>query len=68
MGQTSLHANHTAGEDSTQAIGVEAGAKDSLNLVLQNRCDLITAEIGHGDGVVASEAETRQSNFNPIMS
>ena len=57
MGQTSLHANHTAGEDSTQAIGVEAGAKDSLNLILQNGCDFITAEVGHGDGVVTSEAE-----------
>ena len=65
MGQTSLHANHTAGEDSTQAIGVEAGAKDSLNLVLQNRCDLITAEVGHGDGVVTSEAEACKGDLDP---
>jgi hypothetical protein len=65
MGQTSLHADHTAGEDSTQAVGVEAGAKDSLNLVLQDAGNLITAEVGHGDGVVTSEAEACKGDFDP---
>ena len=65
MGQTSLHADHTAGEDSTQAIGVEAGAKDSLDLILQNGCDFITAEVGHGDGVVTSEAKACKGDFDP---
>ena len=65
MGQTGLHSNHTAGEDSSQAIGVEAGAKDSLNLILEDRSDLITAEVGHSNGVVAGEAEAGEGHLNP---
>ena len=63
--QTSLHANHTAGEYSTKAVGVEAGAKDSLNLVLQDAGNLITAEVGHSNGVITSEAEAGESNLEP---
>ncbi len=46
--QASLHASDSACEHSSQPIGVEAGAKDGLNLVLEDSSDLIPAKIGHG--------------------
>ena len=48
MGQTSAHAGHTAGQDTAQTVGVEGGAEDSLDLVLQHGGDLITAQVGAG--------------------
>ena len=65
MGKASLHADHSASEHTAEAVGVEAGAEHGLNLVLENRGDLITAEVGHCDGVVSSEAKAREGNLNP---
>ena len=56
VGEASLHSSDSASEDASQAIGVEAGAKAGLNLILEHLSDLITAQVGHGNGVLASEA------------
>lgn len=43
VAQPSTDASHTAGQHSTQAVGVEGGAKDGLDRVLQDGGDLVTA-------------------------
>lgn len=46
MAQTSLESSYTAGNDSTKTVNVEAASPDCLYLVLQDRCDFITAQVG----------------------
>jgi hypothetical protein len=48
VGQTSRHADHTARQHATQAVGGEARAKHGLDLVLQDHARLVTAQVGHG--------------------
>ena len=64
VGEASLHSSDSAGEDAPQSVGVEAGAKASLNLVLEHLGDLITAKVGHGNGVLAREAVTGQDRLH----
>mmetsp|Transcript_45059 Transcript_45059/g.134500 ORF Transcript_45059/g.134500 Transcript_45059/m.134500 type:complete len:257 (-) Transcript_45059:79-849(-) len=63
VGQTSAKASHAAGDDTTEAIGHERGAEYALNLVLQDGSDLIPAQVGAGDRVVAREAVEAQHGF-----
>jgi hypothetical protein len=64
VGEAGLHSSDSAGEDASQSVGVEAGAKAGLNLVLEHLGDLISAKVGHGNGVLARETVTGQDRLH----
>jgi hypothetical protein len=51
VGEAGTNAGDTTGEDSSQAVGVEGSTEDRLDLVLEHDGDLISAQVGHGDGL-----------------
>ena len=65
MRQSGSHPCHATGQDTPEAVGVEAGSKGILDLVLQDRCHLVTAQVCACNAVATGEAEAWEDNFHP---
>jgi len=64
MREAGAHAGDAACDDGAEAVDVEVGAEDGLDLGLEDASGLVTAQIRDGDRVVATEAVSAEHDFS----
>mmetsp|Transcript_44412 Transcript_44412/g.141395 ORF Transcript_44412/g.141395 Transcript_44412/m.141395 type:complete len:290 (+) Transcript_44412:541-1410(+) len=65
VGDARLDSSLAAGHHTAESVGAEVHAEDVLDLRAEDRRDLIAAQVGHRDGVVAVETELVEGDLRP---